>query len=557
MAVLKFVGNGNYLENEAAPHVTGYRSAIESWARSYTSAMFNISTRGVIAEDYTTLPEQIDLSIFNTGIKPNDDQITPIMAGINWGRLCLFADMGTGKTFMSGYMACHWMKHSDVIKSNNLPKRALVVCPKGVIPEWTIEIPKFFAGKTCSVYPDNQSLNTDFVVTNYEQVENLVRVRDQFSIIILDESQRIKNMDTGLFDSVSRFVDAHIWHRITMTGTPVMNEPLDLFTQISLVNPEAFPFSYANMLKTHFSKRHLMTGGIKYQFRAKSKPLFRAIVAHNAIAIKAAERSAGRTVDIRSFGLNSDQEFHMEAVRQGHLNIVSASNMLGTSASIAVELKNSLIKESQISSGYLMAGNEVITFASPKLAAAYDIVTKEFPKEQAILWCYFRHTVVRLREALLNAGVPCEAIVGGVSNNVRKKVTADFKSGKIRVVILQLKACNSGLNLQNCALDVFVELDWSPATIDQAMARTDRQGQTRTCQHVFLYSAGTVDELYITAYKNKRKISSSMIRTYAEQGGLNQPGKTIKMTRGKQPADKAGGKADFFGVVKNSRFSVC
>ena len=181
-----------------------------------------------------------------------------------------------------------------------------------------------------------------------------------------------------------------------------------------------------------------------------------------------------------------------------------------TGSKKVAELKGALAKEQQVSSGFLMAGDEVLRFPSPKLEKAMEIIDSYPESEQFIVWTYFQETTVRMANAIKNSA----SIYGKTSNAQRKKNIADFKAGKLRVLVMQITSGNTGLNLQMCTKQIFVEYDFTPANIDQAIARSARSGQTNTVTVWALYTLQTADEVSIKTIRDKKKVTSAIMSTY-------------------------------------------
>lgn len=522
---LVFKQGGNWLEGER--YISDQdREATAKWAQSYMQALFNIDATGQPHPDMSQLPNQYDASICRGEYKPKDtNQYMAIMLAANWGRAALFADMGAGKTFMGGYSAMYWKKHSPCFRGpHNMV--TLVVCPKNVIGEWESQPLEFF-GTRVSVFPENVDwFNSDIVVTNYEQLSNVLQYKQFIGGVILDESHKAKNIYTATFANVAA-LGLGVWHRMVLTGTPLKNKPDDLFTQLSFINPYAFNFSYTFMMQNYFTAIKVVgRPEPSYKFKEKFAFLFHDIVRNNAFRMEAPARAAGSETIIQAFKPTAEQEKYIDMVREGTVlllkgeepdtNFLNAFNPKATHL-MQVALKNKLIKLSQVSSGFMQAGDDTWRFTSNKMAACYKYVTEDWKDHQIIVWVYFKETVRRLEEAFSDAGVSVVSIMGGLSRSTRKQRMDAFKSGAARVAVAQISAMNAGENLQHCCHGIYTEWDWGPSTIDQAVARIDRPGQKNKCFHLFLYTEGTTDELHIESYKNKTKLSGNVVSKFVSR----------------------------------------
>lgn len=390
--------------------------------------------------------------------------------------------------------------------------RFLVIARKSIINEWVSQIPRFVPNSV-AVFPEDGTINADFVVTNYEQLAKLIPYREYFSGIIVDESHNFSNIDALRFKNLMTFVDGHIMYRFVMTGSPIQNKPDGLFPQLCFVNPYAFNVSYPFLLKYAFN---ISGFGAKRQkvMKAHGKPLFAKAVMENAI-LTATPREGLHTVEpvMTPVKLTAAQKKYISAVEAGHLVVTK----MGDTGNVSVrqELKNSLSKEFQISSGFLYTGDETIEFPSEKLSEAIRIA--KATDERIILWVYFKKTAETLKKVF---GQEADVIVGGMSKASIADVKRRFEEKDFRILIASIEAANAGLNLQFCRNAVFIEYSWAPSVMEQAIGRMDRPGQTRKCNIWFLYTEGTADELPIVAYHNKTSVNSSILVNFVKKRAI-------------------------------------
>lgn len=203
-----------------------------------------------------------------------------------------------------------------------------------------------------------------------------------------------------------------------MTGTAIKNKPDDLFTQLSIINPYAFGFSHAMMMKTYFFQVRTMAG-IIYKFKETWAHLFRSIVQRNAVLVEATARAAGSETRVIPVKPTLEQKKYLAAIEEGTIRIVTQdmqSTLPDQKKAVDVALKNQIIKEQQVSSGFMVAADQTMCFTSSKMAAAYRLLTGEWAGELAICWVYFRETAQRMANALEAAGETVGIICCGISN---------------------------------------------------------------------------------------------------------------------------------------------
>ncbi|MFW6264870.1 MAG: F0F1 ATP synthase subunit gamma [Bacillota bacterium] len=145
-------------------------------------------------------------------------------------------DMGLGKTIQT---LC-------LLKSLDIKKPALVVCPRTLIYNWSEEIEKFFPEMKSLVYYGNpeeriamlgELEDYEILITSYSilsrDYQDLNKSLD-FSYCILDEAQHIKNYKTKRAQSV-KLINAE--YKLALTGTPIENSVEELWSIFDFLMP--------------------------------------------------------------------------------------------------------------------------------------------------------------------------------------------------------------------------------------------------------------------------------------------------------------------------------
>ena len=115
---------------------------------------------------------------------------------------------------------------------------------------------------------------------------------------------------------------------------------------------------------------------------------------------------------------------------------------------------------------------------------------------KSIVFCHFRREMTKLRDMLLRSGVVAEednvAIIDGT---VGARERARIFTAAPKVLILQIRTCSEGLNLQEYSDVYFVSPHWNPCVEDQAIARCYRMGQTSQVRVFRFYMTDFVGEI--------------------------------------------------------------
>jgi SWI/SNF-related matrix-associated actin-dependent regulator 1 of chromatin subfamily A len=140
---------------------------------------------------------------------------------------CFIADPpGTGKTIMA---------LASIAMTRAFP--LVVVCPPTLLPFWQAEIAKWFPGWPVQVLNDaNLQGNQRAYLVSYSQLEKYSQSLEGLRprSIIFDESYRLKGHEsrqTHLSYELAKRID----YRFLLTGSPIVNRPADLMSQLKVM----------------------------------------------------------------------------------------------------------------------------------------------------------------------------------------------------------------------------------------------------------------------------------------------------------------------------------
>ncbi len=151
---------------------------------------------------------------------------------------CLADDMGLGKTIQA-------LTFFQSIYERGIPggKASLVIVPRSLLANWQREASRFTPGLRILEYFESsrpKDLRTfddyDLVITTYGvMLRDIEGLRTYpFYYVLLDESQLIKN-PFAQTAKAARLLNPR--HRLVLTGTPVENSTIELWSQFAFLNP--------------------------------------------------------------------------------------------------------------------------------------------------------------------------------------------------------------------------------------------------------------------------------------------------------------------------------
>lgn len=158
-----------------------------------------------------------------------------------------------------------------------------------------------------------------------------------------------------------------------------------------------------------------------------------------------------------------------------------------------------------------LLGPEHTGAASPKLSYAADMIARNAKDGGQVVFCDHVAVHEKMVNALVAAGVPRNQI-GVVNAKVaasgaaRQRISDQFNAGKLKVVIGNTATMGEGVNLQKGTTDIHhLDLTWEPASIQQRNGRGLRQGNKMEAVRIHTYIAkGSFDGYRWQTLRSKR-----------------------------------------------------
>lgn len=423
---------------------------------------------------------------------------------------CLADDMGLGKTVQTlAYLQAEKEKGAST---------TLLIMPTSLVYNWEMETKKFTPGLrtlsfTGSLRKKDVSTFTayDLIFTSYGITRLDIELLEDFyfNYVILDESQAIKNPDSNIAKAVKRLKSKH---RLILTGTPLENSTMDLWSQMSFINPgllgkqKYFTNEFLKPIESQKNpdKIRKLYSIIKPFILRRNK----AQVLHDLPA---------KVENIHYSTMTTEQEQKYEEVKSMYRNqILNKIEHEGIRASQMILLQG-LTKLRQLAnhpklidqeytgdSGKL---NDIIHMLQTALAEGHKIlIFSQFVKHLTILRAWLEEQ--KLEYAYLDG-----------KTRDRKTQVEQFQSNPdLRLFLISLKAGGLGLNLTRADYVFILDPWWNPAAEAQAVDRAHRIGQKNTVFTYKFITRNTVEEKILALQKRKLKMIGNLIQE--EEGVL-------------------------------------
>jgi hypothetical protein len=399
-------------------------------------------------------------------------------------------DMGLGKTLQTlTWLA--WIKTQHPKR----PKPSLVICPASVLHNWQREANRFTPDLRVLVLESGAARHNlrqqipqhDLIVTNYALLRRdlTALLKFEFRAIILDEAQFIKNPAAQVTQSVKQL---RAEQRLALTGTPLENRLLDLWSIADFVQP-GYLGSQTTFTELYEPKGPDAAWAQKVARRrlsAKLRPLLLRRMKHQV-----AKDLPDRIEERRDCELDQAQrKLYLAELRRSREQVQRAILERGLAQS-KMHVLAALTRLRQICCHPQLVGNDA---NSGKTETLFELLEPLLAEGQKVLvFSQFVQMLKLLEFECAQRQFPT-FILTGESKQRQEIVNAFQASPNASVFLLSLRAAGTGLNLTTASYVVLYDPWWNPAVEAQAIDRSHRIGQTRTVNAYRLIAPGTVEE---------------------------------------------------------------
>jgi SWI/SNF-related matrix-associated actin-dependent regulator 1 of chromatin subfamily A len=495
-----------------------HHMAVKAFAQKY-DLDFHVET-GVEPETNFVIPPLPELTIqipVKRAMKPW--QPGGIAYAMEKQRLISGDDMGLGKT----YQAIATLEGLNVQGKAAYP--CLIICPSAVKENWVSEIkmniprtgivlkdsvkntfPEFFRVGMSQFFIVNYESLKKFFVERIDEVPKGSQLRlehihfkqkylDFFKAVIVDESHKVKSIKA----QNTKFTKGICIGKETillLTGTPIVNKPMDLVSQLGILGRMGDFGGYKGFVKRYCSGPKEASNLKELNYKL------------NMICFYRRNKT---DPDIKKYLPDK-----MRQVIQCELDPIHRKEYGHAQADLESYLVN-VKKQSDESAAASMKGEVMVRIgilknisARGKLKDAFSFIQDIIDNGQKIVvFASLRDVIAKVQEKFPNS-----VRVTGAEDGIQKQAAVDrFQNDpKINVIVLNLKAGGVGINgLQNVATQIcFIEFGWHAAIMDQAEDRLYRTGQHSNVMCTYFLGKNTIDEWNYKLINSKREIANTV-----------------------------------------------
>jgi len=413
-------------------------------------------------------------------------------------------DMGLGKTLQ----ALAWLAHLCEHEPGGGP--ALVVCPASVMHHWAREAARFTPGLRVLVLESGREraerrekvMSHDLVITNYALLRQDIAFwrTIELRVVILDEAQQIKNPSAAVTRAAG---ELKARYRAALTGTPLENRALDLWSIVNFIHP-----GYLGS-RAAFSARFDQPDAPPHRRRLLASRLRPLLL--RRLKLQVAQELPPRVEERVDCVLTGGQRrFYLAELGR-------ARAFLGTLLADAQGLERNrmpvlatLTRLRQICCHPTLAGGRD-GLGSGKFDALFELLEPLLAEgHKVLLFSQFVECLKLIETEFELRGVPYHMLTGQTTR--REKVVSAFTDDpRPCVFLLSLRAGGLGLNLTAASYVILFDPWWNPAIEAQAIDRTHRIGQTRTVIAYRLLTEGTVEERIWELQQRKSALAKDLL----------------------------------------------
>jgi SWI/SNF-related matrix-associated actin-dependent regulator 1 of chromatin subfamily A len=410
-------------------------------------------------------------------------------------------EMGLGKT----------IEAIGVINADPAIKSVLVICPASLKLNWRNELSRWLTrplsiGICNGVFPATEVVIINFDILGKQRAAIDAR---QWDLLIVDEAHFLKNPKAQRTQAVygkwdrdesKRITPISARRRLFMTGTPIVNRPIELWPLIQNIRPEGLPRSwrdyairYCNGHQSRFGwdvsgasnlpelqqklRSSIMVRRLKKDVLTELPPKRRQII------VLPAEGEAIAAVKAESAGYAAI-EARLESARVV-VELAKAGDDKAAYELAVAELRD------LTNAAFTQISQLRHDTAVAKVPQVIEHLTEALDSDEKVVLMAHHHDVV---DAIAEAFPGAAIITGEVAVNKRQAEVERFQNDPAcRLFIGSIQAAGLGITLTAAAHVIFAELDWTPGNMTQAEDRCHRIGQRDNVLVQHLVLDGSLD----------------------------------------------------------------
>ena len=411
---------------------------------------------------------------------------------------CLADDMGLGKTLQAIALLTNLHEEKK--------KKSMVIMPKSLIYNWENEIKRFSPKLKVGVY---YGINRDFsllkkvdiILTTYGTIRNDIEnlLEQKFDLLVLDESQNIKNINSQTTKAVLLL---NAKKRIALSGTPIENNLLELYSLFRFLNPEMFGsvqrFTNSYILPI---QKYSDTSTIE-ELKKKIYPFLLRRVKKEVL-----EDLPDKIEKLVYVDMNDEHRRFYEERRKYYYSLLekNTSSQGNFDKFFVLQAINEL--------RHIVSSPELETkkiISSKKEVLIENVIEAIENNHKVLVFVNYLSSIESICDSLKENKIKYLKMTGQTKD--RQNLVDKFQNdSRYKVFVMTLKTGGVGLNLVS-ADTIFIYDPWWNTTVEnQAIDRAYRLGQDKTVFAYKMIMRNTIEEKILKLQEIKNKLLDDLI----------------------------------------------
>lgn len=443
--------------------------------------------------------------------------------------LGLLCGLGTGKSRMIvEILRNKYNKYKKIY-------RTLIVGPKAVVPNWEREILKFSRIPITKICVLDGSLkkrieyynnfgDDSIYVTNYEAFASeafaAAVLANPPNFLVCDEVHKCKSNSSKRTKTLIKLSEQmeklSVHHRYTLSGTPVLQNTLDLFPQFMILNQgKTFGKNFFAFRANYFRDKNAYMARTKHfpnwQPIAGSEEKLKALMEPHVVTAKKEDcidlpPLLKTTVPVE---LSPEQKKAYDAMKRDFITFIDEKG-----PAVATLALTKTLRMQQIVSGHLTLEDGTIhSFEdNPRLDALEELLEDITPSEKVIVWATWQHDHAQIRKLLAKLKIPFAEVTGAIKDK-QAELDKFEKDPLCRVMLATQSAGGTGTNMIAASVMIFYSKNFTLEHDLQSEARNFRGGSNVHAKitRIDLVAEKTIDEIINKALSEKSDLASRIV----------------------------------------------
>jgi len=436
------------------------------------------------------------------------------------GNALIADEMGLGKTIQ----ALAWCQ----LHRNLSP--VIILTPASVKLNWKKETEKWLPDPNVEILRGTTpwKIEGKIIILNYDilhaWVTELRRIKAK--ILITDEAQMYKNNKARRTKAVKMLAKT-IPNTIILTGTPILNRPVEIFNALNILAPEEFQdyWYYTH----HFCNAKNNGFGLDVSGTSNTQELHQRLT--STVMLRRLKKDVLKDLPDKTFAvvpMEIDNEKNYIDAEEDFISFIHDKMTRDISPDLNIHERKE--KELQIKEKIERISNaEVLTrigglkqlAVKGKLKTTINWIEDFLDTDQKlVVFAHHKFVIEALMTHFKDIAVKLDGSV--TSDKKRQEAVDKFQTDpSIKLFVGEFESAGKAITLTASSNVAFIELPWAPGTVDQCADRCHRIGQKDAVTVYYLIASNTIEEKLALIIDEKRKIMNAVLDgTVPESGSL-------------------------------------